>query len=81
MMWRREWKRKREGYMRRKKLNQNSERKRKKCTMSTNIMWKRMKKTDTKVERAGRENMKQKLTGTRAKCIALFFSCTDISYK
>ena len=64
MMWRREKKRKREGYMRRTTLNQNSERKRKKCTMSTNIMWKRMKKTDTKVERAGRENTKQKLTGT-----------------
>ena len=35
-----------------------------KCTTRTKILWKRERKTDTKVKRVGRANMKQKLTGT-----------------
>ena len=40
------------------------ERKRKKYMMRTENMWNREKKKDTKVKRAGRENIKQRLTGT-----------------
>ena len=40
------------------------ERKRMKCMTRTKIMWKRERNTDTKVNRVGGGNMKQKSTGT-----------------
>ena len=38
--------------------------KRKKCMTRTNYVWKSERKTDTKVKREGRENMKHKFKGT-----------------
>ena len=50
--------------MRMKNITWKRERKIKKCTMRNKIMWKRETKTKTKVKMVGRDNMKQKLSGT-----------------
>ena len=63
-MWKRERNRKRKGCMRRTKMTRNRYRKKNNSMMRIKIMWKRERKIDIKVKRAGRENMNQKLTGT-----------------
>ena len=64
MMWKRERNRKRKGCMRRTIMTRNRYRKKNNSMMRTKIMWKRERKTGMKVNRVGRDNTKQKLTGT-----------------
>ena len=62
MMWNRDRKRKKERCTTRKNMMRKRESKRKNCTRRSEIMWKRDSKTNIKVNRVGRENMRQKST-------------------